>query len=177
MLKRISCIIFVFFSGLIYAAEITNQIELSVKVNISKPMCKLNSGTQTIDFGDFDVLDIITENRKLNGHATFKFTECSSVKNMKIKFKQAGQNPALDIVNNYIPNSKGDRMAKGVAVKLLDDKKQEIQLNKEMNVIVEESLTFKDLTLNAQVVSINKDGEGVSPGLLQTAIGMEISYE
>ena len=102
----------------------------------------------------------------MNGSATFRFTECSAVNNIKIKFKQAGQSPVPDIENNYIPNAKGDIMAKGVAVK-----------DKIMSVSVGENQISKDLTLNAQVISVNKTGEGISPGMLQTAIGMEISYE
>ena len=177
MLKKIPCIILMSLPGLISAAEITKQIELTLKVNVLKPVCKLSSGQQTINFGDFDVLDVITKSSKVNGSATFRFTECSAVNNLKIKFKQAGQSPVPDIENNYIPNAKGDIMAKGVAVKLLDDQKKEVELDKIMSVSVGENQISKDLTLNAQVISVNKTGEGISPGMLQTAIGMEISYE
>ncbi|HEF8785811.1 TPA: type 1 fimbrial protein [Providencia alcalifaciens] len=177
MLKRTLCIMLISVPGLVYSAEITKQIELMVKVNIFKPICKLNAGEQKINFGDFDALDVITGSSKVNGSATFKFTECSSIKNMKIKFKQVGQNPAPDTVNNYIPNANGDIMAKGVAVKLLDENKQEVKLGQIMNIAVSESQTTKDLTLNARVIPVNKTGEEISPGMLQTAIGMEISYE
>lgn len=64
-----------------------------------------------------------------------------------------------------------------MAVKLLDDQKKEVELDKIMSVSVGENQISKDLTLNAQVISVNKTGEGISPGMLQTAIGMEISYE
>lgn len=177
MLKRTLCIMLVSFSGLACSAEIKKQIELTVKVNVFKPVCKINSGEQTINFGDFDAQDVITGSSKINGSATFKFTECSAVNNMKIKFKQAGQSPAPNITSNYIPNSSGDTMAKGVAVKLLDEKKQEVQLGEIMSINVGNNQTTKDFTLNAMVIPINKTGEGISPGILQTAIGLEISYE
>lgn len=66
MLKKIPCIILMSLPGLISAAEITKQIELTLKVNVLKPVCKLSSGQQTINFGDFDVLDVITKSSKVN---------------------------------------------------------------------------------------------------------------
>ncbi len=69
----------------------------------------------------------------MNGSTTFKFTECSAVNHLKIKFTQAGQNPAPDTANNYIPNQAGDTMAGGVAVRLLNESHQILSLTRCVN--------------------------------------------
>lgn len=159
------------------ADEISRDIDLTFKVNVLKPVCRLASGNQTIDFGDFDALDVATGSNKVKGSATFKFTECISVSHLKVRFTQAGQNPAPDAVNNYIPNQTGDTMAGGVAVRLLDASYQTVMLGETMDIQMKTDQTTQDLTLNARVVPADMAGKRITPGLLQTAVGLEISYE
>ncbi|MDD9750068.1 fimbrial protein [Escherichia albertii] len=159
------------------ADEISRAIDLTFKVNVLKPVCRLASGNQTIDFGDFDALDVATGSNKVNGSTTFKFTECSAVNHLKIKFTQAGQNPVPDTVNNYIPNPVGDTMAEGVAVRLLDESQQVIPLGDIMDIAMTAGQGTKELKLNARVIPVDRTGRTITPGLLQTAVGLEISYE
>ncbi|HEB1786777.1 TPA: type 1 fimbrial protein [Escherichia albertii] len=159
------------------ADEISRAIDLTFKVNVLKPVCRLASGNQTIDFGDFDALDVATGSNKVNGSTTFKFTECSAVNHLKIKFTQAGQNPAPDTANNYIPNQAGDTMAEGVAVRLLDESQQVIPLGDIMDIAMTAGQGTKELKLNARVIPVDRTGRTITPGLLQTAVGLEISYE
>ncbi|WDB48493.1 fimbrial protein [Escherichia albertii] len=159
------------------ADEISRAIDLTFKVNVLKPVCRLASGNQTIDFGDFDALDVATGSNKVNGSTTFKFTECSAVNHLKIKFTQAGQNPAPDTANNYIPNPVGDTMAEGVAVRLLDESQQVIPLGDIMDIAMTAGQGTKELKLNARVIPVDRTGRTITPGLLQTAVGLEISYE
>ncbi|KAF0950595.1 fimbrial protein [Escherichia albertii] len=159
------------------ADEISRAIDLTFKVNVLKPVCRLASGNQTIDFGDFDALDVATGSNKVNGSTTFKFTECSAVNHLKIKFTQAGQNPAPDTANNYIPNQAGDTMAGGVAVRLLNESHQILSLKDTMDIQMRADQTTQVLVLNARVVPADMAGKRITPGLLQTAVGLEISYE
>lgn len=149
-------------------------ISLQLKVNVLKPMCRLSSGDETIDFNDFDALDVVQG--RVHGSGVFKFTECNNTKEIIIRFKQAGQNPAPDLINNYIPNNTGDLMARGIGVRLLDEANKIIDLNQPMKINFNSGMTSKDVMFNATVISVNQNDSGIHPGLLQTSIGMEISY-
>ncbi|EEW3330187.1 TPA: fimbrial protein [Escherichia albertii] len=178
ILKRVLCVFLSLSAvGYVHAEEISKSINVVFKVKVLKPVCKLSSGNQTIDFGNFDALDVVTGSNKVNGSTTFKFTECSAVNHLKIKFTQAGQNPAPDTANNYIPNQAGDTMAEGVAVRLLDESQQVIPLGDIMDIAMTAGQGTKELKLNARVIPVDRTGRTITPGLLQTAVGLEISYE
>lgn len=180
ILMRVLCVFLSLSAvGYVHAEEISRSINVVFKVNILKPVCKLSSSSvnQTIVFDNFDALDVVAGSEKVNKSATFRFTECSAVNHLKIRFTQAGQNPALDTANNYIPNMTGDTMAEGVAVRLLDESQQVIQLADVMDISMAAGQSTKDLKLNARVIPVDMTGRTIRPGLLQTAVGLEISYE
>lgn len=160
-----------------HAEEIRQELSLNLKVNVLKPVCKLTSGDQTIYFDDFDALDIVTGSNKIIKSTILNFTECSSVKELNITFNQSGQNPSIDKINNWIPNKIGTNMASGIAVMLLGDNNTPIDLGQKIVINVGPSESSKQVSFKAKVVPTDKAGSGITPGKLETAVGIEISYE
>lgn len=180
MIKNLMlCLMFIttIFLESSYAEEIRQELSLNLRVNVLKPVCKLTSGDQTMYFDDFDAVDIVTGSDKTIESTTLNFSGCSNVKKLNITFKQTGQNPSIDMTNNWIPNKTGANMAEGIAVVLLDDKNSEINLGQIMSIDVGQSETSKQIILKAKVVPTDRVGRGILPGKLETAVGIEISYE
>lgn len=175
--KLIFLLTLVSFANSSFAEQIKQEASLSLNVNILNPVCKLASGDQTLYFDDFNALDVVTNNNKLIKNAVLNFTECSGVKKLNISFVQSGQTPPIDTVNNWIPNKSGTDMAAGIAIILLNNNNSLINLGQKMVIDVGQSESSKQITLKAQVVPTDKAGSGIKPGKLETAVGIEISYE
>lgn len=170
-------LVLTFFGRPVFAEELKQELSLNLKVNIRKPVCRLASGDQTVYFDEFDALDIITGNDKTTKNTILNFTDCNSVDKINITFNRSGQSPSIDTVNNWIPNKSGQNMAAGIAVMLLDDKKNIIDLGKKMAINIGHTETSKQVMLKAKIVPTDKIGYGITSGKLETAVGIEISYE
>ncbi|EPZ1805829.1 fimbrial protein, partial [Escherichia coli] len=68
-------------------------------------------------------------------------------------------------------------MAAGIAIILLNNDHSLINLGQKMVIDVGQSESSKQITLKAQVVPTDKAGSVIKPGKLETAVGIEISYE
>ncbi|EPS7491411.1 fimbrial protein [Escherichia coli] len=158
------------FPTSVYAKEdLSQSVDFTLKVNVLRPVCKLTSDAQTINFGEVDVNDLT----KIKGSATFKFIDCDNVDGLKIRFEGS----SVDKENNVIRNKPGSDYAEGVYFKLYDDKNNEIKLGTDKIIDVNKGISY-DLKLIAKVL---RDDSGsnkkFSPGLLNSSVALEITYE
>ncbi|EHN94253.1 fimbrial protein [Escherichia coli] len=155
----------------VYAAvervELSDDVDL--KFEVLKPVCRLETIEQTIDFGTFHVLDTLTTGPK--GSATFNFTDCSSVNRLLIKFEG-------DKIKgtNLLKIQEGDGYASGMAIKLYSDDGSDIDLNSiwGVNINQQDKHTLK---VNAQVVPLYGELSKAKHGVLKSKAILYISYE
>ncbi|MEQ1928458.1 fimbrial protein [Escherichia albertii] len=152
------------------AEELSQSFDVTLSVNIIKPVCKLESSSQDIDFGEFDASDL--QSSPPQGSAVFNFTGCDNVENIKIRF--SGSN--IDKDGNHIKNNTGNELAKGVVIKLFDSKNKEFNLNGDNIINVARKDSF-DMRVNAIAVATGDSSEIITPGRLDSSVSLEISYE
>lgn len=108
--------------GAIGGDEASQSVDMTFTVNIEPPMCKLDNATLDVDFGEFQIFDIVQGNVKKT--VGFNFTDCTNVNNVKISFS----GDKIDTNNNVIRNKSGAGYASGVVIGLYDDKEKEFSL-------------------------------------------------
>ncbi|EOT8213863.1 fimbrial protein [Escherichia albertii] len=148
--------------------ELSQSVEITFSVNIEPPVCKLQNADLSLDFGEFQVSDIIAKDVKKT--AEFIFADCSNVNNVTISF--FGDN--VDKNNNVIKNKSGANYASGVAIGLYDDKGSRIQLKEEENISVSDMNSF-NFRVTAEVLKENSAAK-VIPGNIDTSVNLNITY-
>ncbi|HIC1790555.1 TPA: fimbrial protein [Escherichia coli] len=154
--------------GAIGGDEASQSVDMTFTVNIKPPMCKLDNAALDVDFGEFQVSDIVKGNVKKT--VGFNFTDCTNVNNVKVSFS----GDKIDMNNNVIRNKSGAGYASGVAIGLYDDKKNKIQFKESQTILVNNSHSF-DFHVTAVVL---KDGSNaaVTPGNIETSVNLNITY-
>ena len=172
-MKKITILIFtclaIMSTGVYAKEELSQSVSFTLKVNVLRPVCKLTTDTQTIDFGEFDFVDLT----RTKGSATFKFIDCDNVEGVKIRFKGS----SVDEENNVIRNKIGEGYATGVYFKLYDDENNEINLDSDKVISINKAVVY-DLKLTAKVLRDESTSNNrFSPGLLNSSVALEITYE
>lgn len=166
-MKYILIFLFFLYSASIHAER--QDIELTLRVNVLDSNCTLVSGSQTIDFGE--MYAYIGIDNVPTREAIFRFEQCKNVEKIKINFK--GNN--VDINNNLIRNRNDDSsFASGIGVKLFNEKGNLITLKDDIYIPVNNN-KGSELFLKAKVASI--ENEILSPGILDTSVELQISYD
>lgn len=155
-------------AGAIGSDQVSQSVDITFTVNIETPVCKLNKADVSVDFGEFQLFDIVTGNVKKT--AKFSFTDCTSVNNVNISF--SGEK--VDTEKNIINNKLGSEYASGVAIGLYNDKGKRIQLKQPLSVSVNNAGTF-DLSV-AAAVQKTSDSAVVTPGNINTSVNLNITY-
>jgi len=155
-------------AGAIGGDEASQSVDMTFTVNIEPPMCKLDNATLDVDFGEFQIFDIIQGNVKKT--VGFNFTDCTNVNNVKISFS----GDKIDTNNNVIRNKSGAGYASGVAIGLYDDKENRILLKDLQNILVNNSGSF-NFRVTAAVLKDNSNA-AVTPGSIETSVNMNITY-
>ena len=162
-----------FFTFLSMSAIAADQVEISedlkIRVNILKPICKLTSSSNVIDFGEFNSQDFL-QNQPTAG-TTFFFDDCSTTNYFNIDFVGG----YIDQTQNYINLSRGENYASGVAIKLYDKNDKEINLKDTYSVNTNGSQKVK-LDIRAKVVTLHEGGVKLKPGDLKSSVTLVISY-
>lgn len=148
--------------------EVSQSIDMSFSVNIEPPVCKLNNADLSVDFGEFQVSDIVKEQVKKT--AEFAFTDCTNVNNVTISF--SGEH--IDKDNNFIKNKSGRIYASGVAIGLYDNKGHRIQLKDKKNISIEYADSF-NFSVTAEVLK-ESASVVVTPGNIDVSVNMNIIY-
>ncbi|MCE9859993.1 fimbrial protein [Raoultella planticola] len=158
--------------SLIAASPVTGSVDFSLSLDVIKadPVCKLNATSTTIDFGDIDPINIFAN--PAYGVAHFRFVDCENVNSVDISFSS----PNIDEQNNYVRNTTGTDKASGIAIKLHNDAGREMNLMEKFNLIVN-SAQSANLFINARVITTDPyNGFGVKPGIIDTSVALEITY-
>lgn len=154
--------------GSVGGDEVSQSVEMTFTVNIEPPVCKLNNADVSVDFGEFQALDIVTGSVKKM--AEFSFTDCSNVNNVTVSFS----GDKVDKETNFINNKLGAEYASGVAIGLYDDKGNRIQLKDALNISIKNAGVF-DFRVTAAVQKTSDDKK-VTPGILDTSVNLNITY-
>lgn len=160
-------------SGYLIAGNLTGSVDVTLSLDVVKtePVCKLSATSKTIDFGDVDAMQIAQ--KQAIGTATFNFTDCTYVNNIGVSF--SGSN--VDTSKNHINNGTGTNKASGIAIKLLNNNSQEIDMMQRQS-IKPDSAGKADLALKAMVVTTGPNKEfDVKSGDIDTAVALEITYD
>lgn len=157
-----------FSTGAIGGDEASQSIDMTFTVNIEPPMCKLDNATLDVDFGEFQVSDIVHGNVKKT--VKFSFIDCTNVNNVKISFS----GDKVDTNSNVIRNKAGTGYASGVAIGLYDDEEKRIQLNELQNILVNNSDSF-DFRVTAAVLKDSSNAI-VTAGNIETSVNINITY-
>lgn len=154
--------------GAIGGDEASQSIDMTFTVNIEPPMCKLNNAELDVDFGEFQVSDIVKG--KVKKTVDFSFTDCTNVNNVEISFS----GDKVDKNNNIIKNKSGSGYASGIAIGLYDDKENRIQLKESQNILVSDSDSF-NFRVKAVVLK-DSNNAAIIPGNIETSVNMNITY-
>ncbi|WP_223277018.1 fimbrial protein [Escherichia albertii] len=170
MRRCLNTLWFLFFVSVsaIGGDELSQSVDMTFTVNIEPPMCKLNNAELDVDFGEFQVSDIVKGSVKKN--VEFSFTDCTSVNNVKISFS----GDKIDTNNNFIRNKSGSAYASGVAIGLYDDKENRIQLKDLQTMLVNNSGAFNFRV--AAAVLKESSSAVVTPGNIETSVNLNITY-
>ncbi|HGB5602444.1 TPA: fimbrial protein [Salmonella enterica subsp. enterica serovar Saintpaul] len=162
------CFFYFFSAGAIGGEEISQSVDMAFTVNIEPPVCKLNNAELSVDFGEFQVSDIVAGNVKKT--AEFSFTDCINVNNITISFS----GDKVDKSKNIIKNKSGADYASGIAVGLYDDKNKRIQLKDSQSISVNNAGSFNFCVIAA----VLKDSSNavVTPGEIDTSVNLNITY-
>lgn len=172
-MKKIIMLVFTCLISLttrVYAKEeLSQSVNFTLNVNVLRPTCKLTTDNQTIDFGEFDANNLT----KIKPSTTFKFIDCDNVERLKVSFK--GSN--IDKDNNVIRNKTGSDYATGIYFKLYDDENNEIELDSDKIININKETVY-DLKVMAKALRDDSiSNNGFSPGLLNSSVALEITYE
>ncbi|EEW3970624.1 type 1 fimbrial protein [Escherichia coli] len=141
---------------------------MNFTVNVEPPVCKLKETELSVNFGEFQVSDIVMENVKQT--AEFFFIDCTNVNNIKISFS----GDKVDSNNNLIKNKSGGNYASGVAIGLYANDGKRIQFEKEQNISIDGSGSFY-YSITAEVMKDSKNAV-VTPGNIDTSVNLNITY-
>ncbi|EHZ2947227.1 TPA: type 1 fimbrial protein [Escherichia coli] len=141
---------------------------MNFTVNVEPPVCKLKEAELSVNFGEFQVSDIVMENVKQT--AEFFFIDCTNVNNIKISFS----GDKVDSNNNLIKNKSGGNYASGVAIGLYANDGKRIQFEKEQNISIDGSGSFY-YSITAEVMKDSKNAV-VTPGNIDTSVNLNITY-
>ncbi len=171
-MKVLLILLIVFISMSVRSEDRTDsKLSVALKVNILKPVCRLELDSELIDFDEFDILDLMTSPPRRVKELMFK--ECNLVKGVAISF--TGSNIDYDV--NMIKNQTGDGYAQGIGVQLYDENETPIDLSRSLDVranipAAENSFSY---TLISYVKRISEP-QKVTPGILDTNVGIKIVY-
>ncbi|MFI0604973.1 fimbrial protein [Escherichia coli] len=154
--------------GAIGGDEASQSVDMTFTVNIEPPMCKLENAELDVDFGEFQVSDIVKG--KVKKTVGFSFTDCTNVNNVEISFS----GDKIDTNNNVIRNKSGAGYASGVAIGLYDDKENRIQLKELQNILVNKFDSF-NFRVTAVVLK-DSNNTVITPGNIGTSVNMNIIY-
>ncbi|HFZ1748455.1 TPA: fimbrial protein [Klebsiella oxytoca] len=164
-----SILVIIFHSS--YAADnLSFSDDVTLKVNIKEPICRLSSLNQHIDFGEFDKINVL--NSPPEGGGVFKFTECSGVKFINLSF----MGNYINASKNYLEIAEGGNYASGLAIKLYDESKNEIILSERKKIDTQNAKSY-NLHLSARIIPANKNEANILPGDIKSAVTLVISYE
>ena len=185
MINKAVCGGVLFFASFMSGVASTEYPEdsriFNVTVTVVTPECTLAAKDYTVTFDPLSNIDIALGNNKTIKPVTLIFSQCKNVNKINARFVKLQAGPELN--GNYIPNRKqsstspGDVMAEGVGIRLLNGA-TEIKLgsgNDKGLSVQPDSAGSASLGFNAQVV--NMPGEYATPGRIETAVGVEISYD
>lgn len=148
--------------------EVSQSVDMNFTVNVEPPVCKLKETELSVNFGEFQVFDILMENVKQT--AEFFFIDCTNVNNIKISFS----GDKVDSNNNLIKNKSGGNYASGVAIGLYANDGKRIQFEKEQNISIDGSGSFY-YSITAEVMKDSKNAV-VTPGNIDTSVNLNITY-
>ncbi|EEX2836989.1 type 1 fimbrial protein [Escherichia albertii] len=155
-------------AGAIGDDEMSQSVDMTFTVNIAPSVCKLNNANLSIDFGDFQIFDIVTENVRKT--AKLSFTDCTNVNNISVSF--SGDYVGRD--ENIIKNKSGKNYASGVAIGLYDNKNNRLQLKDAQSISVNNAGSF-DFYITAAVLKESSVAT-VTPGTIDTSVNLNITY-
>ncbi|MED9020211.1 fimbrial protein [Escherichia coli] len=148
--------------------ELSQSVEMNFSVNIEPPVCKLQSTDVSVNFGDFQLFDIVT--RAVKKQAKFSFTDCLNVNTVTVSF--SGDN--VDTEHNIIKNKSGTNYASGIAIGLYDNDGNRIQLNDKKDISIDDANSF-DFIVTAEVMKESSSAI-VTPGNIVTSVDLMIEY-
>ena len=158
-----------FFSvGAIGGDKVSQDVEMTFTVNIEPPMCRLDNAQLDVDFGEFQLVDIVQGSVKKT--VELSFTDCTNVNNVKMSFS----GDKIDTNNNVIRNKSGAGYASGVVIGLYDDKENRIQLKESQNILVNNSGSF-DFRITAAGLKDSSNAV-VTSGNIETSVNVNITY-
>ncbi|MCU7311474.1 type 1 fimbrial protein [Escherichia albertii] len=155
-------------AGAIGGDQVSQSVDMTFAVNIVPPVCKLKNADLSIDFGEIEISDIISENVKKK--ATFSFTDCTNVNNVTISFS----GDYVDGDKNFIKNKAGGGYASGVAIGLYDSSGKRIQLKDGKNISAGNSSSF-DFPVTASVIK-DSSSVAITSGKIDTSVNLNITY-
>ncbi|WP_096961327.1 fimbrial protein [Escherichia coli] len=158
-------------SGRSYAVEeLSQSYDVKLAFNVLEPVCKLSSVDEKINFGEFDLVTMLTAPPE--AQAVLFLNDCSGVKRVNLKFT----GNYIDLPKNQLNIKQEEEGASGLAIKLYDKSRNEINLGKtkELNINGASSYTF---TILAKLILINDKQPIIKPGRVTSAVTLEISYE
>lgn len=155
-------------AGAIGGDQVSQSVDMTFAVNIVPPVCKLKNAELSIDFGEIEISDIISENVKKK--ATFSFTDCTNVNNVTISFS----GDYVDGDKNFIKNKAGGGYASGVAIGLYDSNGKRIQLKDGKNISAGNSSSF-DFPVTASVIK-DSSSVAITSGKIDTSVNLNITY-
>lgn len=157
-------------TNLASAAEtLSNSYDVTLKINVLKPACKLSTTKGSIDFGEVDRKTISTNQPE--GSASFLFTDCQGVNNINISFS----GNYIDSSKNQLINTKGEQYASGIAIKLYDSSAREIVLSEQKTFNVDGAGNY-NLDLTAKVITEDGYDNKITTGLIKSSVTLVISY-
>lgn len=162
-------ILFFFTARAIGSDELSQSVDMTFTLNIEPHVCKLQEQVKSIDFGDFQVFDIVTG--AVKGEAMFKFTDCQNVNDVTISFSGI----YVDKEHNFIRNKTGVDRASGVAIALYDKEGARIQLKDGEKIHFDIRPEGFDFYIKAAVEKENA-GTAVTTGSIDTSISLNITY-
>lgn len=171
MRYRLNVLWFLLFvsAGVLGSDEVSQSVEMTFTVNIEPPVCKLKKADLLVNFGDFQMFDIVTDNVKQT--AEFTFTDCTNVNNVKISF--FGDD--VDMDKNIIKNKSGPNYASGVAIGLYDDAGKRIHLTEGKGVSIDNVANSFNFRVAAAVLKDSRNAV-VTPGKINASVNLNITY-
>lgn len=163
--KRITALIFSAFSTAVIADTFTENGKFDISVKVEKPICTLQSYTNTVDFGE-NLKEALPISRNLD----FEFTNCVGVSNADIAFEGDNIDPRGYI---KLTGETKDGAASGVILKLYQNDKL-LNLN---NPITFSPLPAQKLSLKAKLEK--EDGIGIRyivAGYVKSNVDFTITY-
>ncbi|HFP5151012.1 TPA: fimbrial protein [Escherichia coli] len=162
-------ILFFFTARAIGSDELSQSVDMTFTLNIEPHVCKLQEQVKSIDFGKFQVFDIVTG--AVTGEAMFKFTDCQNVNDVTISFSGV----YVDKEHNFIRNKPGGEHASGVAISLYGKDGNRIQLKDGKKIDFDTSPAGFDFIIKAAVEKEHV-GAVVTTGIIDTSVNLNVIY-